>query len=363
MHVFKRLTGALTLLALFILGLPVHAATSYSIEVTSAAAVSEPDYSLYVSVTGISTDTEDVYYTLNTLDVSKKVKMSRLPFTLRYLASPAATLTEGKNTFVVFIANRSTGQVLSAPGSSKIFTVTYTPAPEEEHVQAIPPGQGAEIVRDEPPAQQPRTLESVSIAEGSALNVRLGESVKLHATALYSDGTSADVTNDVAWSSSASTTASVATVTGLKGVVTGRAVGEATIKAVLDERQEDGSARITISVLPKETQEADAMVIENPPATDEETAMTSEEITAQIEAIDAMQAMEEPTDAMLDASLVEQRAELAAMLEEARMSEDAAMMEASKDEASKGVLWFIGGLASALALSGIIALFARKRKM
>lgn len=73
-----------------------------------------------------------------------------------------------------------------------------------------------------PPSQSP-ALESVSIAPASP-SIAVGESIQLKATAVYSDGSSRDVTGSLQWSSSDERTISVSPTGAASGLARGRAV-------------------------------------------------------------------------------------------------------------------------------------------
>jgi len=73
------------------------------------------------------------------------------------------------------------------------------------------------------------SLTSITIVPSSE-ELTTGTTARLTATGNYSNGTTADITNSVIWSSAAPTTASVGSST---GVVTGNAVGTTSITATL----------------------------------------------------------------------------------------------------------------------------------
>lgn len=74
------------------------------------------------------------------------------------------------------------------------------------------------------------TLTSIAIVPSSE-ELTTGTTARLTAVGNYSNGTTADITNSVIWSSAAPSTASVGSGT---GVVTGNAVGTASITATLN---------------------------------------------------------------------------------------------------------------------------------
>lgn len=89
-------------------------------------------------------------------------------------------------------------------------------------------------------AAAPRTLVDL-IVTPSALTLDKGKRAEMQATATYSDGTKADVTTDVAWSSK---DVKVASVSGL-GVVSATGVGATTVIASLGELSDN--ARVTVN--------------------------------------------------------------------------------------------------------------------
>jgi hypothetical protein len=90
---------------------------------------------------------------------------------------------------------------------------------------------------------EPAVLEGLAV-EPSTLDLEVGESGELTATATYSDDSEADVTTDVEWSSSDEDVATV----DADGVVTAVGEGEATITAELDG--ETATAAITVTEAP-----------------------------------------------------------------------------------------------------------------
>jgi len=145
-----------------------------------------------------------------------------------------------------------------------------------------------------------------------------------------------------------------------------RAEGQETIKAILDPQQEDGSASIVITVLPKTADETTNMLDNStdPTNTPTDTMTETERLEAELAAINDAQENIDQTEetTTLDASIEQQRQELARRLEEARNTEDTDTSDtATENSRPQGFIWFIGGLLSALLLSGIIALVARKK--
>lgn len=76
----------------------------------------------------------------------------------------------------------------------------------------------------------PATVTSITITPASAIVIN-GTTARLTAVGSYSDGTTADITTQVSWTSVTPTTASVGSYTGL---VTGNAVGTTTITAAMN---------------------------------------------------------------------------------------------------------------------------------
>ena len=85
------------------------------------------------------------------------------------------------------------------------------------------------------------TLTSIAVTPATA-TVQLGLTQALVAMGTYSDGTSADISSTVAWTSGSP---AIATVIANTGVATGVAVGSATITATLGSKS--GSAVLTVS--------------------------------------------------------------------------------------------------------------------
>lgn len=78
----------------------------------------------------------------------------------------------------------------------------------------------------------PAVLTALQLSPAS-LNIPLGVKSQLSATGVYSDGSHADATASVTWTSSAPSVASVSNVAGSNGNVTSNAQGDATITAAL----------------------------------------------------------------------------------------------------------------------------------
>lgn len=78
----------------------------------------------------------------------------------------------------------------------------------------------------------PRTLCEIQLSPVKPA-IAIGTEIQLYATAIYSDQTKEDVTDQVDWTSSSSTVASVGNANGEKGVTSGLATGAALISASL----------------------------------------------------------------------------------------------------------------------------------
>lgn len=88
-------------------------------------------------------------------------------------------------------------------------------------------------------------LESLSVTANQA-SIAVGGTLTVTATGHYSDGSTPDLSAQVAWSSSDVTIATVSNDAATLGVVTGNAEGSADITAALG----DASAKVTIGVVP-----------------------------------------------------------------------------------------------------------------
>lgn len=86
-----------------------------------------------------------------------------------------------------------------------------------------------------------RTLSRVEVTPPSA-TVPVGASASFHATAVYSDQTTADVTAQASWSSSAATVLSVSDEAGSKGFARALAAGAATVTATFEGSSGSASA-------------------------------------------------------------------------------------------------------------------------
>ncbi|HEY2901418.1 MAG TPA: Ig-like domain-containing protein [Polyangia bacterium] len=79
----------------------------------------------------------------------------------------------------------------------------------------------------------PATLKSLTVAPGAA-SVPIGVTTKLTAQGVFTDGTTRDVTTQVAWTSSNNSVATVSNLTGSEGTVTGVSTGTVTVSAALE---------------------------------------------------------------------------------------------------------------------------------
>jgi uncharacterized protein YjdB len=90
-----------------------------------------------------------------------------------------------------------------------------------------------------------RTLSRVEVTP-PAPTLPAGTGVSLHATAVYSDGATADVTDAASWSTSSAAVLSVSNVLGSKGVASALAAGSATVTATFEGVS--GTAAATVVV-------------------------------------------------------------------------------------------------------------------
>ncbi len=127
------------------------------------------------------------------------------------------------------IASVSSAGLVTAGGSTGLATITATDASTSID------GTAAITVL-------PAVLLAVTVSPPAA-NLPSGETQQLTATGTYSDGTTANLSDSVAWSTSASSTATVSS-TGL--VTAGSSTGLATITATDASTSIDGTAAITV---------------------------------------------------------------------------------------------------------------------
>lgn len=92
------------------------------------------------------------------------------------------------------------------------------------------------------------TVRQVTLSPAN-LMVPLGTSLPVRATASLSDGRALDVSEQVQWSSSASSVAFVSLLVGEKGLVTGRALGTATLRATLGAIEATSTVTVTSATL------------------------------------------------------------------------------------------------------------------
>ena len=86
------------------------------------------------------------------------------------------------------------------------------------------------------------TLTAISVSP-PITSVAAGDTVQMTATGIYSDGTTVNLTDDVTWSSSDSSEATVSST----GLVTGVSTGAVTIEAADPSASIDGTAAVTVS--------------------------------------------------------------------------------------------------------------------
>ncbi|HET9627839.1 MAG TPA: Ig-like domain-containing protein, partial [Kofleriaceae bacterium] len=128
-----------------------------------------------------------------------------------------------------------TTQVTWSSDHSNVATVTNVGA--QGVVTAIAPGtatitaQKGTITAHAAVIVTPAVLTSIAVNSGQAASIALGQIAQLTATGNFSDGTTADLTSQVAWTSSAPTALAVSNLPGSQGRVTALAAGAATITA------------------------------------------------------------------------------------------------------------------------------------
>ncbi len=91
----------------------------------------------------------------------------------------------------------------------------------------------------------PGTILTAITVDPSNLSVALGTTVQLHATGVFSNGTTEDLTQSVTWSSSDATIAVVGNAAGSQGLVAGEGLGVTTITATNGRVQ--GSSTLTVT--------------------------------------------------------------------------------------------------------------------
>ncbi len=90
-------------------------------------------------------------------------------------------------------------------------------------------------------------LQSITLP--STLTVPKGLTLPVLATGLYSDGSTADITASVTWSSSAPAIASVSNLLGSLGLVTGNTVGDATLTATYQGKSSTVAVHVSAALL------------------------------------------------------------------------------------------------------------------
>ncbi len=91
----------------------------------------------------------------------------------------------------------------------------------------------------------PAVLLAVTVSPLAA-NIPAGETEQFTATGHYSDGTTQDMTDSVAWASSSTATATVSNTSGSEGLVTAVATGAATITATDPSTSIEGISVVTV---------------------------------------------------------------------------------------------------------------------
>ncbi|MGB9446067.1 MAG: Ig-like domain-containing protein [Candidatus Acidiferrum sp.] len=148
-----------------------------------------------------------------------------------------------------------TSQVSWNSGTSSVATITAAGlvtavAPGTSNISATLDGIASPSVQINVNAA---VLQSVVITatQGSttpaAPSVANGTSVQLYATGLYNNNSTQDLTTQVSWSSTADAT--VSNATGSQGLVTGAAVGSATVTATLGTVSGNATVNVTAAIL------------------------------------------------------------------------------------------------------------------
>lgn len=128
----------------------------------------------------------------------------------------------------------------TAVGGSSSGTATITATLTSPNTFPSVPNNGVATTNTEVKAV---TVVSITVTGSSTVNA--GSSSNYSASAIYSDGTSADVTSQVTWSVNNSSNASVNDSTGSKGVLTTIAAGSVNVQATLGGVT--GTKAVTIS--------------------------------------------------------------------------------------------------------------------
>lgn len=138
----------------------------YNIRLLSKTHTTQSRYLLKIDTDNIDRETQRVYYTLNTLDQTKKMPMTRGSFIFKDQFTADLTLTKKDNKISVFVTDIQ-GNLSHGTGVVELFSVNYTsftlpqtqPEPEEP---AIDPNQENDPPQEETPAADP---EEPAIAE------------------------------------------------------------------------------------------------------------------------------------------------------------------------------------------------------
>jgi RHS repeat-associated protein len=229
--------------------------------VTLPASITVPAGSLTVPIplTGIAPGTTTITAgPLNGSTVEATVTVNQLPATVTSLTPTDLTLPKGTaESLTVTIAPVQSGPTAVPLASTDPWTVEVpasVPVPAGSATAAFPVigrSVGSATVtagpHDGTRAQAtvtvtPPALVTLTITP-TAITLAVGQTQAFTATGTYTDGTTQDLTSTAAWTSGDET---IATITNPGGVVTARAVGQATITVTADGK----NATATVTVTP-----------------------------------------------------------------------------------------------------------------
>jgi uncharacterized protein YjdB len=161
------------------------------------------------------------------------------PFTATGLYSNATT--ENITDSVTWSSSdTSDATVSNAPGSQGEVTAVATGASTIAATDPTTSIQGTALV-----TVLPAVLVAITVSP-LAGNLPAGETEQFSSTGLYSDGTTADITDSVTWSSSDTSAATISNTAGSQGLVTGVADGASTITATDPTTSIEGVAAVTV---------------------------------------------------------------------------------------------------------------------
>ena len=142
------------------------------------------------------------------------------------------------------VSNAAGSQGLATGVGTGVATITATAA------GALVSGTAALTVTPTVPAggdpTLPATLVAIAVTPPVA-TVAAGATQQFTATGTYSDLSTRDLTDQVTWSSSAGTTASISNAAGSQGLATGVATGAVTITATDSSSLLSGTAALTVT--------------------------------------------------------------------------------------------------------------------